>query len=93
MSPVLNCKERANTYPTIVEPGELVTWLGVTCSSLENWNNVPDVSFATCVRGLETAEHGGIAEAGGRRHEPFDSLSTERRELPACALSAVSEAH
>lgn len=93
MSPVLNSKERTNIYPTIVERGGLVMWLGVTCSSLEKRNNVPDVSFATCVRVLETAEHGGIAEAGGRRREPFDSLSTERRELPACALSAVSEAH
>lgn len=93
MSPVLNCKERTNIHPTIAERGGLVTWLGVTCSSLENRNNVPDVLFATCVRGLETAEHRGIAEAGGRRREPFHSLSTERKELPACALSAVSEAH
>lgn len=66
MSLILNCKERTNIYPTIVERGELVTGLGVTCSSLENRNNVPDVWFATCVRGLETAEHGGIAEAGDR---------------------------
>lgn len=93
MSPVPNCKEITNIYPPIVERGELVTWSGVTRSSLENRNNAPDVSFATCVRGLETAEHGGITEAGGRRREPFGSLSVERRELPACACSAISEEH